>query len=223
MANTDNIIKTEKKLNIFQKIQIIRTELKNTKITKSGKNTYSNYSYMELGDFLPTITELCNKYGIYPEFQFTKENADLTLYDTESELSRKWSMPIEVPSLKNCNEIQNIGGAQTFARRYLYIMAFEISENDIINSMEVDKEQQEAKKKINNSALITIKGLIEETETDIDKFCKFIGVDKVENITNDMLSGVLQNLNKKKKQLENKRKKEEEENKNKVSEEDLPL
>ena len=48
-------------MNIFEKIQAVRVELRHTKLKMSGKNKFANYEYMELDDFLPTLNELMNK------------------------------------------------------------------------------------------------------------------------------------------------------------------
>ena len=63
----------EKQLNLYQKLQKVRVELQNSKLKKSGKNTFSKYEYFELGDFLPKVNELCEKYNLSTIFQFTKE------------------------------------------------------------------------------------------------------------------------------------------------------
>ena len=54
----------EKQLNLYSKLQKVRVELQSSNLKKSGKNTYSKYEYFELGDFLPKVNELCDKYGL---------------------------------------------------------------------------------------------------------------------------------------------------------------
>ena len=73
----------EKQLNLYQKLQKVRVELQNSKLKKSGKNTFSKYEYFELGDFLPKVNELCEKYNLSTIFQFTKEQADLIIIDVD--------------------------------------------------------------------------------------------------------------------------------------------
>lgn len=202
-----------KKLNILQKIQKARVELQKRDIKKTGYNKYSNYYYFELSDFLTPINEICNQVGLYSEFQYTNNEATLTIYDTDNtEHFRVWTTPVEVASLKGCSMIQNIGGTQSFARRYLYMMAFEIAESDAIDSGSVDQDAELGKQKINKASVLTIKSLIDETKTDIKKFLEWAGVENVEDITNSSLGTCINMLNKKKKDLdkdlENKRKQE---------------
>lgn len=173
----------EDKKNIFQRLQRCRVELQGKNLKQTGKNTYSNYTYYELGDFLPAINELCDKYGLYTEFAFTKELATLKIINTDNtEEVREFNTPVDIPNLKGCSVIQNIGGAQTFARRYLYIMAFEVSEADTVNNG-VDPEEEMLKRPISTVKRVIINKLIDDTNTDVSKFLAVVGFKKVEDIT----------------------------------------
>ncbi len=210
------------KLNIYQKIQKARVELQKRDIKKTGLNKYSNYKYFELGDFLPHINDICLEVGLYTEFAYGEEEAFLYLIDCDDPaIKREWRTPIKVPALKGCTDIQAIGGSQTFSRRYLYMMAFEISETDIVNNAEIDEDKQEGEQKIGTVHLNLIKKLIEETETEITSFLKYAGVSKVEDVKNKDYPELLRLLEKKKadkKKLESEKAKKlkEEQNKNEL-------
>ncbi|MDK0630313.1 MAG: ERF family protein [Veillonella sp.] len=198
-----------KKLNIYQKIQKARVDLQNKDLKKTGYNKYSNYKYFELGDFLPHINDICNEIGLYTEFSYEEKSATLTIYNTENlEEKRIWTTPVEVATLKGCSTIQNIGGTQSFARRYLYMMAFEIAETDVIDGGAVDEDAELGKQKIGKAHVLTINSLIQETETDKKEFLAWAGVNKVEDITNEAVGTCLTMLNKKK-TLKEKREQEE--------------
>ncbi|WP_283696603.1 ERF family protein [Clostridium perfringens] len=198
-----------KKLNIYQKIQKARVDLQNKDLKKTGYNKYSNYKYFELGDFLPHINDICNEIGLYTEFSYEEKLATLTIYNTENlEEKRIWTTPVEVATLKGCSTIQNIGGTQSFARRYLYMMAFEIAETDVIDGGAVDEDAELGKQKIGKAHVLTINSLIQETETDKKEFLAWAGVNKVEDITNEAVGTCLSMLNKKK-TLKEKREQEE--------------
>lgn len=200
----------EKKLNIFQKIQKARVELQKRDIKKTGFNKFSNYKYFELGDFLPHINEICLNVGLYTEFEYTPDKATLYVIDSDNpEEKRHWDTPVKIPTLKGCSEIQAIGGSQTFARRYLYNMAFEIAETDVIDSGAVDEDAEEAKRKINKASVMTINKLLDETGTDKKKFLSWAGVSKVDDITNEALATCLKMLEKKKNDIEIKKQQEE--------------
>ena len=198
-----------KKFNIYQKIQRARVDLQNKDLKKTGYNKYSNYKYFELGDFLPHINDICNEIGLYTEFSYEEKLATLTIYNTENlEEKRIWTTPVEVATLKGCSTIQNIGGTQSFARRYLYMMAFEIAETDVIDGGAVDEDAELGKQKIGKAHVLTINSLIQETETDKKEFLAWAGVNKVEDITNEAVGTCLTMLNKKK-TLKEKREQEE--------------
>ncbi|EHR0218368.1 ERF family protein [Clostridium perfringens] len=198
-----------KKFNIYQKIQRARVDLQNKDLKKTGYNKYSNYKYFELGDFLPHINDICNEIGLYTEFSYEEKLATLTIYNTENlEEKRIWTTPVEVATLKGCSTIQNIGGTQSFARRYLYMMAFEIAETDVIDGGAVDEDAELGKQKIGQAHVLTINSLIQETETDKKEFLAWAGVNRVEDITNEAVGTCLTMLNKKK-TLKEKREQEE--------------
>ncbi len=101
-------------------------------------------------------------------------------------------------AIKGSSTIQQIGGTQTYARRYLYMMAFEIAETDIVDKSEVDLEKQEGEQRIGTVHLNVIRKLIDETETEITSFLKYAGVEKLEDIKNKDYPELLKLLEKKK-------------------------
>lgn len=197
MSNIEEI----KSLNIYQKLQKSRVELQAKNLKKSGKNTYSNYEYFELGDFLPGVNEVCNNNGLATIFHFEKDIAALTIVDVDNIESKiLFETPIEMAVIKGSSNMQQIGGTQTYARRYLYMMAFEIAETDIVDKSEVDLDKEEGNRKIDKIHLNVIKNIIEETETNIESFLKFIGVEKLADIRNKDYSECLKLLEQKKKE-----------------------
>lgn len=195
-------------INIYQKLQKSRVELQAKNLKKSGKNSYSNYEYFELGDFLPGVNEVCNNNGLATIFHFEKEIATLTIIDVDNpESIIKFETPIEMAAIKGSSTIQQIGGTQTYARRYLYMMAFEIAETDIVDKSEVDLEKQEGEQRIGTVHLNVIRKLIDETETEITSFLKYAGVEKLEDIKNKDYPELLKLLEKKKQDYKRKQEK----------------
>lgn len=192
-----------KKTNIYEKLQRARVDLQETEIKKTGYNKYSNYNYFELSDFLPHINKIALNNGLANIFQYDSNYATLTVVDLDNtDITITFGTPIEVPQLKGCSGIQNIGGTQSYARRYLYIMAYEIAESDTIDGGEIDGDAELGKQRINKASVLTIKSLIDETGTDSKKFLEWAGVSKVEEITNAALGTCINMLNKKKKDNE---------------------
>ncbi|MDP4147109.1 MAG: ERF family protein [Bacillota bacterium] len=188
---------SEAKMNIYQKRQTCIVGLQKSKLKMTGENKFSNYKYYELGDFLPQLNELMKNNNLAAVFQYTNEEATLTLIDTENiEDKIIFSTPVEVTQLKGCNGMQNIGGTQTFARRYLYIMAFEISETDVINNGEPDEDAELRRKKIDETKVKIIKDLIQKSHSDEAAFCKWARVKSVEDITNGKFNLCVETLDK---------------------------
>ncbi|MBY0754554.1 ERF family protein [Clostridium sardiniense] len=201
---------TKPKSNIYRKLQAAKVKLQKKDLKKSGFNKYSNYKYFELGDFLPYINEICLEVGLSTEIRYTTEVATLYIRDLDNPQEViKWDTPVKIPTLKGCSEIQAIGASQTFSRRYLYTLAFDIAENDAIDGGEIDVSAEEGKRKINKAAFITIKSLIDQSGADEKKFLSWIGVSKVEDITNEALNKCIEMLEKKKKDIDLKKQQEE--------------
>lgn len=121
-------------MNIYEKLQKIRVALLFKDIKKGGKNTYSNYAYYELADFLPEIMKLMEEHKMTSVVTFTKELATLTLIDQEKpDAHIVFTSPMAGANLKAAHEIQNLGAVETYQRRYLYMVAFEIVEADMLD------------------------------------------------------------------------------------------
>jgi hypothetical protein len=119
------------KINIYQKLQKMRVELQNKGLTKSGKNTYNNYEYFELSDFLPHINQIQQVNNTVSIFDISAERATLSIINCDDTAQIiNFSIPIAELALKGANAIQNMGGLTTYCRRYLYMIAFEIAENE---------------------------------------------------------------------------------------------
>jgi len=133
-------------LNIYQKIQLVKGELLNMNLKKSGFNKFSNFSYYELADITPAIIKLCNKVGIFTQVTFTRELAFLYIYDCDNATNFVvYQSPMEELELKGCNKIQALGGTETYQRRYLYMMAFDIIESDMFDATAGRTDEEVAK------------------------------------------------------------------------------
>ncbi|WP_297420527.1 ERF family protein [Clostridium sp.] len=187
------------KLNVLEKLQKVRTDLQEIDLKKTGKNSHSNYSYFELKDFLPSVAKLCDKHGINPIFNITREIATLLIYDCDDiEKFISFDMPIEITDLRGCNAIQSIGGALTYAKRYLYMNAFEIAEAD---ATELEGDEKGARDPISSVHAKVIDNLIKETNTDLMNFCTWAKVKEIKEIENRDLAYCMKMLNEKKEKM----------------------
>ena len=160
----------ENKLNIYQKIQEVKSEILKANLKKSGKNKFANFDYYELSDIMTTIIELCKKYGLYTHITFTNDEAKLTIIDSETAneslsnplYSVQFSSPMRELELKGCNQIQSLWWVESYQRRYLYLMAFDISESDMFDAVswkeETKKEKKDETKWFNKEDLERLQG-----------------------------------------------------------------
>jgi hypothetical protein len=149
-------------MNIYQKLQEVNVKLQNTKIKKSGHNKFNNFKYFELADFLPTINDLFLEHKLHHYITFDKDNASLVITNSEKidEQIIVTSPMVEI-AMKGANVIQNLGAVETYQRRYLYLSALGIVENDAVDSKKMDKSSKSTKEvKPNNIVLDKIKALL---------------------------------------------------------------
>ena len=98
------------KTNVYGKLSKIRFELQNKKLKKSGHNKFAGFKYYELGDILPTINELSDKYGVVNIISYNREEAILEIIDIENSDSRiTIKSPMSELTLKGAHPIQNLG------------------------------------------------------------------------------------------------------------------
>jgi hypothetical protein len=123
-------------MSVYKKLQEARILLQNTKLNKSGKNKFAGFSYFELSDFIPQVTEIFNKVGLCGVVSFTNDTAYLTVHETESDGFVTFTSPLVMAENAKGQAIQSLGATHTYFRRYLWLMCMEITENDLIDSIE---------------------------------------------------------------------------------------
>jgi hypothetical protein len=131
-------------MSVYKKLQEARIQLQNTKLNKSGKNKFAGFSYFELSDFIPQVTEIFNKVGLCGVVSFTNDTAYLTVHDTDSDGFVTFTSPLVMAENAKGQAIQSLGSTHTYFRRYLWLMCMEIIENDVIDAV----DQVEPTKKV---------------------------------------------------------------------------
>ena len=121
-------------MNIYEKVQKAKEMILVANIKKSGRNNFANYTYYELADLLPHIISICNELKLFTKVDFTSEYATLEIINIEEPSEKiEYKSPMKDLQLKGANAIQALGGAETYQRRYLYMSAFDIIENDMFD------------------------------------------------------------------------------------------
>jgi len=166
-------------MNIYEKLLTAKIKLVEMGLQKSGHNKYSNIQYYELSDIMIPILKVCQELKLSTSVSFDNEKASLTIVDCEKpENSIVIQSPMREANLKGCHAIQNLGAVETYQRRYLYLTAFDIVENDILDKTlnkdnHVNNQIDNATDKLNNA-------MDESVQKDIAKFVDYFGNKQLE-------------------------------------------
>lgn len=129
-------------MNVFEKIQKIKTELLKCNLKKSENNEYSRFDYYELSDIMPDIIRLCDKYKICTIINFFENHAELQAVNFEkAEEKIVIQCPVAEIHIRGANALQALGGIQTYVRRYLFMAMFDITENDQFDAVSGKSEK----------------------------------------------------------------------------------
>lgn len=133
-------------MSVYKKLTAARVKLHAMELNKSGMNDYSKYKYFELCDFIKSIQNIFSDVGLCGVVSFGADIATLTITDVDDGKEIVISSPMVTAELKGTNAMQNLGASQTYLRRYLWVVAMEIVENDVIDSNgAAEKKTLEAK------------------------------------------------------------------------------
>lgn len=186
--------------NIYSKMQKARCEFQEKPLKKSGHNKFAGYHYFELGDFLPTINSLLEKYNLCSNISFDNDMATLTIVNAENTDEKLvFTSPMSNANLKGCHDVQNLGAVQTYLRRYLWVNAFEIVESDGLDAT-TGKDDKPSKTKANVNAAKIMK-LIETkyvNEVAVQQHVKTAyGVDSYDKLSDKQAKELIEMLSQK--------------------------
>ena len=113
-----------------------------SEVQKSGKNMHLSFKYFELEDIVPPITKIFSELGLISIVKFDENIAKMIVTNTDNgEESIEFTAPFTqiTPIVSNTgkqatNEMQALGSSITYMRRYLYMIAMDIVENDSIDA-----------------------------------------------------------------------------------------
>jgi hypothetical protein len=140
-------IEMTEKLNIYQKLQKARARLNAANLQKSGKNAFGNgFKYFELKDFMPHVNEIFDELGLIGATDFSNDTiAALYIIDAEDPEKRLvFTCQKAEAGLRQGTPIQNVGAQQTYLRRYLWVQAMELTEDDSVDSLGDDQKITQA-------------------------------------------------------------------------------
>ena len=129
----------QKPMNMLQKLAQARLMFLNEHVKKSGKNIKLEFEYFELKDIVPSATRIFADLGIASIDNFTSEQAVMSLYNADDTTEgcvevaipyREAGQIISKAGKEVTNPLQALGASITYMRRYLYMLALDIVEDD---------------------------------------------------------------------------------------------
>ena len=174
---------------VMKKLQKSRVDWQSKPRKKSGFNKFQNFKYFVLKDILPTVNEIFNKNGLYSQYNLTKDYAELIITDSLTGDYLTYRIPVQ--KLDNPT-MQNIGAINTYSKRYLYMNALEIEEDeDELDSQDLDKS---VNKKSKEELIKKISEALGEAK--LNTWLKTSKKEKIEDFTVEELSKVWNNYSK---------------------------
>ena len=182
-------------MNIYEKLQYVRCELQDKNIKKTGKNTFAKYEYYELKDFIPTINNIFKENKLCSMISFTNELATLEIVNAEKPDEKIiFTSPMRETEIKGTNQIQALGGVETYQRRYLYMTALEIVENDMFDGSKLPNKEVQLPNTniyIGSKELEQLKGIGLQNEK-ATEIIKSFGLKSSKEITKELFPKVLE-------------------------------
>lgn len=168
-------------MNIFDKMNVAKLSILKTNLKKSGENKFAGFKYYELADILPTIIQVCNDLKLFTSISFREDVALLQIVNIEEPTEHlEYLSPMKELQLKGCNAIQALGGTETYQRRYLYMTAFDIIENDMFDAV-VEEEEKTINTTIEKSLREMIKNH-KKSDEEVIRILKELGHDKLSEL-----------------------------------------
>jgi hypothetical protein len=156
-------------MTVYKKLTAARAQLSLVEMKKSGENTFGQgFKYFELGDFVPHIHKIFNEIGLCGVFSFEGDNVTLTIHDTEGTGSIAFVSPAAHAQNPRGQAIQNLGATHTYLRRYLWLMAMEITEHDMVDS--ANQSDKQIEKPVTKAVEKAVEKLVEkQAEKPVEK------------------------------------------------------
>lgn len=120
---------------LLSKVALARVYIKSKRLKKDGTNDYSGYNYYTPEYVDSLVTEACNESGIMCLFNLECDQfgyfGELLTVDLETGESIRSVMRTEKPNITATNATQQMGGMNTYTKRYALMSFFCIEDNTV--------------------------------------------------------------------------------------------
>lgn len=121
--------------NVLKKLAAARLHIKKHPLKKDGTNKFSNYDYFTPELVSKIVNEACNASNIICVFSLNKDEfgyfGSVVTTDLETGEELTTIMRTDRPEIKATNVTQQMGGMNTYAKRYALMSLFDIEDNSI--------------------------------------------------------------------------------------------
>ena len=133
-STTEQTAVETSEMNVWSKLLAVRNEFYAAGAKKTGKNLHAEFMYFELIDIVPVAAPIFAKYKLLLMPTFMNGNAVAMVVNTEKPNEHiEFSIPLQFiaePGKFRMNEVQGVGAAVTYYRRYLYMIVLDLVESD---------------------------------------------------------------------------------------------
>ena len=121
--------------NLLSKLAMARLFIKSHPIKKDGRNEFSKYDYFTPEIVSKLVNDACTESNIICVFSLKQDQlgfyGEVTTTDLETGVQLVTEMRTARPLITATNETQQMGGMNTYAKRYALMSLFDIEDNTI--------------------------------------------------------------------------------------------
>lgn len=182
----------------------IPTIRKNRTVDFTSSKGRTHYRHEDLAEIAATVNPILSRYGLSYRFRTSAEpNQPIVVtcivthrlgYYEETTLSGPRD------DSGNKNAIQQVGSTLTYLQRMTLKAALGLAASEDDDGQKSDDQHSDP---ISKEQVSRVLALVEETDTDIQKFCQYLGVEAVSEISTGTLPRALAMLEKKKRSQPN--------------------
>ena len=109
--------------------------LRSGEVQKSGRNDFLNSSYFELNDLVPPGLRCLHDNGLCATpVRSTGLEITMSVVEMDTGIDLIFGIPSSKAAIKGAHEIQGLGAALTYSRRYLWMLLMEAVDPDVIEN-----------------------------------------------------------------------------------------
>lgn len=145
---TPHLWQTENVDQLTDALVLFHSDFQDAKLAKDAKNNHLNNSYVTLDNLLNVVRPLLSKHGLVVSQDLAGDSLTTVIYHKSGQFKGS-AMPFKPMSgNKGTNELQQLGGGITYAKRYALSAALAISvdTDDDGNSAPITKQDLTPKK-----------------------------------------------------------------------------